>query len=294
MRRVFVLGILLSFFTTLSAFASSTASAAEASACDRAPRDAVAQMCADQSEPMYGVFVTFVYPDASYGAPPPFGIADFYNETEFFTDDAMTRSFGFGLDMTYLGSNTEYQPYWVDYNVGYDFNRIGSPAPASDKKNHTFMAIPSCDNCRTWDIYYDFEVVGTTSSQPNPQSRHLMTGWLLQGMSGQVALSKTSNRIRFLDGNDQFRRFDVADVSTRAPAGDCSPGADPDYCFRFNTEVVTVPGTESDFVSAWDVTKPIVHPGSRTAEPTAPSADAEFDALLARAQRIVDERLGRG
>ncbi|MFD4190813.1 hypothetical protein [Amycolatopsis thermoflava] len=271
-----------------------TASAAGASVCQREPRDAVAQMCADQNERMYGMFVTFVYPDVTYGGlAPTAGTVDFYNETQFFTDDLMTKSFAFGLNMRYIGTETDYQPYWLDYTNGYNFQKIGGYTTASDKLNHTFMAIPSCGNCTTWDIYYDFVKVGVTGNQPNPMSFHLMTGWDLTDIPGEVGLSTTSNRVRFLDGNNQFRQFNTVDTSVRAPDGYCEPGADPMYCWHWDTNVTS---TADGRVVSWDTSKPIVRPAvasPRTAiaaPPAQPEDDTEIEALVARAQRLVDEQ----
>ncbi|MCP2303849.1 hypothetical protein [Actinokineospora globicatena] len=251
-------------------------------------------MCGDQSEYMYGVFVTFAFPTPTYSAPAPFGSADFYNETEFFTDDAMTKSFAFGLDMRYSSTGTVFQPYWVDYSNDYVYHNVGTALSAPDGRLHTFMAIPSCDNCSTWDVFYDFAKVGTTGGQPGPSSHHLMTGWLLSGMSGQMGLSATSNRVMYLNGNYQFQRFGRSAVTSRAPAGNCSPGANPKYCFRFDTAITTSPGTGENFVVSWDVTKPMVSPGL-VAHPAPTSGGAGLDdtaSLEQRAQRLVDAHLG--
>ncbi|OXM44813.1 hypothetical protein [Amycolatopsis alba] len=271
------------------------ASAAGPSICQREPRDAVAQLCGDQDERMYGMFVTFTYPTPSYGAPPPFGYADFYNETQLFTDDAMTKSFAFGLNMHYIGSGTDFQPYWIDYTAGYSYNKIGARMQQPDGRLHTFMALPRCDNCATWDIYYDFALVGTTGTQPGPASHHLVTGWSLVDMSGLVALSSTSNRVMYLNGNKQFLRFAQVNTSTRAPAGNCAPGADPNYCFRFTTGVTTTGGSYPAVVS-WDVTKPIVRPGSAPAQAQASTAAVTTGPsaleLEQRAQAFADAKFG--
>ncbi len=242
---------------------------------------------------MYGMFVTFTYPTPSYGAPPPYGVADFYNETQMFTDAAMTKSFAFGLNMHYIGTGTDFRPYWIDFTADYTYHYIGDRAAESDGRVHSFMAIPSCDNCKTWDIFYDFEQVGTTGAQPNPSSNHLMTGWTLIDMYGQVGLSQTRNRVMYLNGNYQFQRFDRTNISTRAPAGNCAPGADPKYCFRFDTAVTTTPSTTSERVVSWDVTKPIVNPSASPPVAAAEATGAEAAALERRAQEFVDARYGK-
>jgi hypothetical protein len=292
-RRIRTLAALCLLAVTQILMNAAPANAAGPSICQREPRDAVAQMCGDQDEYMYGMFVTFAYPTPSYGGPPPFGSADFYNETQMFTDEAMTKSFGFGLNMHYIGTQTDFQPYWVDYTAGYSYQKIGSAKTQSDSRLHTFMAMPHCDNCTTWDIYYDFALVGTTGTQPGPSSHHLVTGWTLVDMSGLVGLSTTSNRVMYLNGNYQFQRFAQANTSTRAPAGNCAPGADPNYCFRFDTAVQTTSGSSYPYVTSWDVTKPIVRPGAAVArtDAAARSAEAaEAHKLELRAQAFVDAK----
>ncbi|GDY33976.1 hypothetical protein [Gandjariella thermophila] len=145
----------------------------------------------------------------------------------------MAKSFALGLNMQYLGSETDYQPYWVDYTNSYQYRPIGGHITSSDKKPHTFMAIPHCGGCNTWDIFYDFNLVATTGAQPSSSSHHVMTGWDLVGMYGPVSLTRTQNRIMFLDANYQFQRFDRTVTSTRAPDGNCAPGANPDYCWHY-------------------------------------------------------------
>ncbi len=244
---------------------------------------------------MYGVFVTFTYPTPTYGAPSPWGYANFYNETEFYTNEVMTSSFAFGLDMYYYDTGTDFQPYWVDYTAGYDLHKIGDPMTESDGRLHSFMAIPHCDTCTSWDIFYDFEFVGTTSNQPNQSSHHLMTGWTLMDMYGPVGLSQTNNRIMYLNGNYQFQRFNLSNTSTRVANGNCEPGANPDYCWRFDTGITTEPSTSGEYVVSWDVSKPIVQPGQADAmvQPDeATTLAAAADELERKAQQFVDARLG--
>lgn len=276
------------------------------SPCQLPPTDAVAQLCADQDQFLYGVFATFIYPDVTYGSPPegPAGYNDLYNETQMYTNTDLSASIAFGLDMHYIGSETEYQPYWVDYtNDPGNFHPIGNFARSSDKLNHTFMAIPHCSGCKNWDIFYDFELVGTTGDQPDASSQHVRTGWDLAGIYGPVGLSTTQNRVMFLDGNYQFQRFDQAVTSTRAPDGNCSPGANSDYCWHFDTNINTVTNGSSQYVVSWDVTKQIIipppgstpaAPGSLTAGPRVGSHAAGSDDVRARAQQLVDARLGHG
>jgi hypothetical protein len=263
--------------------------AAEPSACQRSPRYAVAQLCADQRQNTYGFFVTFAYPTATYAAPSS-GWEDFTNETQFFTDEAMTKSFALGLSMQYRGTQTNYQPYWVDNTNAFTPHTIGSPATASDLKVHTFMAMPHCDSCNTWDLFYDFVFVGTTGAQPNSFSHHLMTGWTLADMYGPVALSATQNRVMFLNGNLQFVRYDKTVTSTRAPDGNCAPGANPDYCWHFDTNVATTTSGSVQYVTSWDVTKRIVKPGAASTSPSPFTAarSAVDDDLVRRAQDIAD------
>ncbi|MGJ7907729.1 hypothetical protein ACOQFL_14770 [Actinopolyspora sp. H202] len=158
------------------------------------------------------------------------------------------------------------------------------------------MAIPSCDGCKKWDLYYDFEKIATTVAHPNPDSRHLTTGWTLVDMYGKVAIDETSNRLMYLNGNNTFSRYRMSEVSTRVPEGNCAPGADPNYCFRFESSITKKSGSEYEYAVAWKTSKNIVSPGSAMkAAPYSASSrtsEDEFQRLVARAQKIVDQQLG--
>ena len=264
--------------------------------CQQQHQDAVALLCADGAQSMYGYFITFIYPTPTYNAAPPSGSADLYDETNMITSDNLSGGIAIGLDMHYTGSETDYRPYWIDYTNHGAYNFIGTSTTTSDAKNHTFMVIPHCNGCTTWDVFYDFNLVGTTGTQPANDSFHISTGWDLSGISGHAGFSQTQNRIRFLDGNDVFNQFDPNVVSTLSPDGNCLPGVDPAYCFHFTTNISTVTSGSATTLSSWDVSKNIISPASNVInEPssTAVAAPGADNALVAAAQHIVDTRLGR-
>lgn len=280
----------------------------EASACEREPRTAVAQVCADTAANQYGMFVSYAIPLLEFGAPPS-GATTAAHETEVFTDGAMTKSFAFGIQATYFGDRTEFQPYWADYTNGKPFQPVGPPTTTPDRRLRTFLAIPSCAGCRTWDVFYDYVLAGTTGEQPDVAVHHVMSGWSLDGMYGPVTLGPSSTRLRYLDGNYVFARYDRAETRVRAPDGDCGAGADPEYCWHFDTRITDTGGTPA-YVTAFEVTKPIVRPpapraaspGPRAPRALPPGADADAGAggvgaerateqLIVRAQRLVDARL---
>ena len=165
MRRGYIAAVVACALAGQVLLTAGVASAAGSGECQQEPRLATAQMCGDTSVKMYGVFVTFTYPSATYVGPPPGDPADVHNATEFFTDDAMTRSFTFGVKIHRSDSGSTYQPYWIDYADRFGYRNIGSALNAPDGKLHSFMAIPTCDNCAEWDILYDFEKVGTTGTR---------------------------------------------------------------------------------------------------------------------------------
>lgn len=239
----------------LSGISSNTVSAAPAEGlCQRSPRNAVAQLCADVTFNMYGTFTSFRYPVVQHDA----GSGEAYNSTRFFTSDTLATSYEFGLAVSW-GSptgNTAYSPYWVDYSAGYEYHALPGFTNTPDDRNHTFMTFPHCDGCRSWDLYYDFNYVATTREGQTPYSHNIVTGWDISATSpGSVGFPLTSNKIQWLNGNQVFSRFGRTGVSTRAPQGDCSPGAHPDYCFRFDT-TVGVDGQAA--VASWDVAKPVL------------------------------------
>ncbi|MEU0881363.1 hypothetical protein ABZ345_22355 [Lentzea sp. NPDC005914] len=236
-----------------------------ASWCDRDPRDPVAQMCASTSAHMYGSFTSFLYPVVGHSTS---SAGNAYNATRVFTDDAYSTSYEFGLDVSWGSPTgmTHYQPYWVDYTGGYSYHQIGNGDDAPDDRPHTYMSFPHCDNCRSTDLFYDFNFAGTTKDGVSPNAHQMVTGWELSASSyGDVTIGRTANRIQWLNGNKVFERFPASAITTRAPAGNCAPGSQPAYCFRFDTNVAK---DANGFVTAWEVTKPSVRPAAVTATRT--------------------------
>ncbi|WP_331738220.1 hypothetical protein [Embleya sp. NBC_00896] len=234
------------------------------SVCADEPRDAVAQVCADPAENMYGVFLTFVHRPVAYGpGSDPAGEA--YNSTRMFTADDLGRSFEMGLRARNDPAGTRYQPFWANHGENYEFHAIGPEQDVADNRFHSWMAVPACDGCAAWRIHYDFNPVGETTAQGSPSARHTVTGWDLPAEYAQSSFPQTQDRIRYLNGNGQFLRHPTTHLSVRTPAGNCEPGADPAYCFRFTTAMTTA---GADLVS-WDVAKDVVTPTPRAATPDA-------------------------
>ncbi|WP_331773314.1 hypothetical protein OG948_59015 (plasmid) [Embleya sp. NBC_00888] len=229
------------------------------SVCADEPRDAVAQVCADPAENMYGVFLTFVHRPVAYGAgSDPAGEA--YNSTRMFTADDLGRSFEMGLRARNDPGGTRYQPFWANHGENYEFHAIGPEHNVADNRFHSWMAVPTCSGCAAWRVHYDFNPVGETTAQGAPFARHTVTGWDLPAEYAQSSFPQTQDRIRYLNGNGQFLRHPTAHLSVRAPAGNCEPGADPAYCFRFTTTL----NTTADHLVSWDVAKDVVTPTPRT------------------------------
>lgn len=211
---------------------------------------------------MYGSFTAFIFPTVSHNTS---SAGNAYNATRVFTDDAnMSTSYETGLEVGWGSPTgaTTYRAYWVDYTGGYDYHPIGDFTNAPDGRQHNFMSLPHCDGCRSTDIFYDFNFAGTTKDGVNAASHHVVTGWDLSSDSyNDIAFSRTTNRIQWLNGNLTWERFSPAEVKTRAPNGDCSIGSHPAYCWRFDTSV-TQDGAGS--VAAWEVTKSPVQAAART------------------------------
>lgn len=285
-RPELLAGIILSLITMLAAGGTAAADAvapADTGLCQMPPHDSVAQLCADTAANIYGSFTTFVFPtvqhDTSSGSA-----GDVYDSTRFYTSDSQSTSYEFGLDVGWGSPTgaTTYQPYWVDYTTGYEYHVIGNWSNQADGKNHTYMSYPHCSGCMSWDLYYDFNFVGTSHDGQNQNSHHLVTGWdLVTSSPGTVSFPLTSNRIQWLDGNYQFHRFSPGEISTRAPEGNCAPGADPNFCFHYDTAVVT---DSAGAVSSWNVTKNIVSPGVAALAVTTPGGAA--DTVAAGGHRV--------
>ena len=261
--------------------------------CQRQPRDAVALMCADGPQSTYGYFVTFIYPSVTFGGAPTGSSGELYDETNMITSLDLSGGIAVGLDIHYDGTTTEYRPYWIDYTNHGSFNFIGSFPNTSDGENHSFMVLPHCNGCTTWDVLYDFNPVGTTGAQPENSSFHITTGWDIVGIPGYSGFNLTQNRIQYLDGNTVFNQFDPSWISTLSPDGDCSTGADPALCFHFGTNISTATNNPVTTISSSDVSKDILTPpasaagAAKVAKTPAVTHATPQDDLTAKAQPAV-------
>ncbi|MFD9701271.1 hypothetical protein [Lentzea sp. NPDC059081] len=260
--------------------------------CDRDPRNPVAQMCATTAANMYGSFTAFIFPSVSHSTS---SAGNAYNATRVFTDDAnMSTSYEAGLEVGWGSPTgaTTYRAYWVDYTGGYNYHPIGDFVNSPDGRQHNFMSLPHCDGCRSTDIFYDFNFAGTTKDGVNAASHHVVTGWDFSSSSyNDIAFTRTTNRIQWLNGNLTWERFSPAEVKTRAPNGDCSIGSHPAYCWRFDTSV-TQDGAGS--VAAWEVTKSPVLAAKAVAAKSLPQNDTSASKVdQNRLQACIDHDASR-
>ncbi|AHH98778.1 hypothetical protein [Kutzneria albida] len=216
---------------------------------------------------MYGTFTTFRYPAITYASTAPLN-STAYNGTRMFTSNNLSTSFELGMGASFTDQGAlVYQPYFWDYGPTSRYNPIGDVLFKPDDRLHSFMGMPHCTGCTTWDVFYDFNMIGTTQAGDTPTAHHVSTGWTLDGELANVSFPQTQNRIQYLDGNNTFQRFSIKDLTIRAPEGNCSPGADPKYCFRFTTGANVSPART---VISWDVSKDVVTP-PRLSPRTAPT-----------------------
>lgn len=254
---------------------------ADPGACTKFVGGLQALLCVNQNARAYGIFTTFIYPDVSHDR----GWSTTRNITRFYTDPVNGEwiELGIRVEARHEGGVT-YQPYWYAHPHGPATRMPESTV--SDRKVHTFMAIPHCSGCKQWDVFYDFDPVGTTPELSSDMALYMSTGW--HADYDTTAIGRTRNRVKFLNGNRTFEPFSRSTTSTLVSTRLCSSVR----CTWYDTSL----SLDGDYVSSWDVALNS-SPAARFTTPSeslsSSAGEREVVELERRAQQIVDERLHR-
>jgi hypothetical protein len=213
---------------------------------------------------MRGVFFVARQIAFTFGAGS-FASADAFNSTRVYTNANKSTSVELGTHYTNANGVTQYQPYWVTYGPQYTYHAISAAHAGPDNLNHTFTAIRSCATCTTWDVGFDYRKIATASGQTNGYSQYVTSGWDVWGEYGKTTFAAQPNRLQFLTGNNNWNRFEYASTVVAQNAGDCTAGADPEYCWQFTvTRGSETVGGVKKLVYA-QFTKPLVTPAGAAA-----------------------------
>lgn len=165
---------------------------------------------------------------------------------------------------------TSYDAYWVEWGNGQQQYHLisAADAPGSDTpngRNHTYL-IESRGDTGPWDVFYDYNRVGTTSQQASGSTRSVRTGLAVRYPQA-TAINSLTSRMQWRDGNGQWRRPYLEETGTGDPKACEAPPRYEDYnypqinlppwCFTssYTTRPSAIPGQPTE-VDSFTVSKP--------------------------------------
>lgn len=215
------------------------------------PDRAEVGLCVQEDAPVSGVMVNFRQQPVSFTGPPPGspsnpGYNNFSNQVNWNPVDSSGGDSGYDYEemgwrasYTALTGSTAHTAYWLEGSetaeVYWPISRPDSTL--ADGSVHTWMSMGT--SAGQWDVFYDFNLVGTTQHATGSRTRQLQTG-LFAGYAEYAALATPFENRMQVFGNGTWRRTRLVNVAA-FPANICGqpdprsilagePNTPP-YCF---------------------------------------------------------------
>lgn len=209
-------------------------------------------LCASMAQPMFGVMTAFRQQRMNFTGPPSdpengSGYNTLYNQINWNPLDSSGGDPGYDYaEMGWRGSysadtgTTSHEAYWLEQSInGEEFHAILAPdSQLADGSMHTWMSLGNAAG--QWDMFYDYNHVGTTRSTAGSRTRYLEYGLLAQYEDYASLATPFENRVQLIDGNNLWRRPRLGEVAAFAAniCGQPDPYAlelglrnTPPYCF---------------------------------------------------------------
>jgi len=166
----------------------------------------------------------------------------------------LDRNIEIGLYAEKTGKTTQtYGPRWTELtNSGGRTKAItaGVNPTKADKRNHTYMTVRQ-DHGDQWDVLYDFNKVGATTSQlkaPRGNPNRIDVG--LEVMGPQYTnVPDIANRMQFMTENKVWMRVATRNTAKVVSLPACSTAHTPPNCFKTKL-------TDNTSFTQWTVSKP--------------------------------------
>jgi hypothetical protein len=236
-----------------------SATQAAAPACPTTTRSAQAVICGKSTSGLQGFLFSNLQSTFSYGSGS-YPTADAFNFMRAYTNAAKDTNVEVGTHFVYTGSTTQYQPYWSAAGPQYVYKALATATTSADGRSHTFTIVRTCATCSTWDIGYDSEKRATVTGQPIGLSKFFVTGWAIWSEYRRSSFAKVVDSFQVMGSNGAWIRPAAGNIGTLVDQGDCSRGANPEYCWKFTTALKTVTEAGSVRAKSWEVSKPLVAP----------------------------------
>ncbi|PRY21295.1 RICIN domain-containing protein [Pseudosporangium ferrugineum] len=212
--------------------------------------------CVTNQPPVHGVMLNFRQQPVSFTGPPSdpewgSGYNEMSNQVNWDPLDASNGNPGYDYaEMGWRGAydadtgSTAHGAYWLEVGVEteqstQEFHAIVRPdSTLADGSMHTWMSLGN--DAGEWDVFYDFNLVGTTRFAAGNRTGDLEHGLFTQYAEYASLATPFENRLQLLDGNDVWHRPSLGQVSG-FPANICGlpdpfslelgEANTPPYCF---------------------------------------------------------------
>nr|GID89539.1 hypothetical protein Ade03nite_84630 [Actinoplanes derwentensis] len=185
--------------------------------------------CVTNQPPVHGVMLNFRQQPVSFNGPPSdpewgSGYNEMSNQVNWDPLDSSNGNPGFDYaEMGWRGAytsdtgSTAHGAYWLEVGVvdeqsTQEFHAIVRPdSTLADGSMHTWMSLGN--DAGEWDVFYDFNHVGTTRFAAGNRTRDLEYGLFTQYAEYASLATPFENRLQLLDGNDVWHRPALGQVS---------------------------------------------------------------------------------
>ncbi|WP_192581516.1 RICIN domain-containing protein [Micromonospora sp. AMSO12t] len=186
----------------------------------------VVGLCVKPAQPVFGVMGAWRQQPMSLAEPGSYD-PDANTMSNFVTWDPLSSSGSNpGYDYAELGwrgkwasdgNTTVHGAYWLEGGIENDeiveelYAINESDSTLADGSTHTWMSLGNSNG--QWDMFYDFNPVGTTRLAAGNRTRDLEYGLLPQYAENIALATGFENRLQILDGNSVWRRPRLGEVA---------------------------------------------------------------------------------
>ncbi|MFE9256085.1 hypothetical protein [Streptomyces sp. NPDC006879] len=213
--------------------------------------------CSQPGEPMIGGFGTWRNVPITFDAVDPSSAtvqAANYLRITPNTEESAPRWIEIGLYAAKTGRTTQkYGPSWFELTASGGRTKAitaGINPTKPDGRTHTYMAVRQSSG-NQWDVLYDFNKVGQTSSQykvPRGNSNRIDIGLEVTGPQF-TNVPAIANRMQFMTENKNWQRVASQNTARVVSLPVCSAAQKPPYCFSSRL-------TGGTAFTQWTVSKP--------------------------------------
>ncbi|MGW7258535.1 hypothetical protein [Streptomyces sp. NPDC054834] len=214
--------------------------------------------CSEPGEPMFGGFATWrnipiTFDQADTGSATV-QVANYLRVTPNTSSSPVGPNIEIGLYAKKTGRTTHsYGPRWSELTTRGGRTKAitaGVNPNKPDKRNHTYMTVRQ-DHGNQWDVLYDFNKVGSTTSQLKViggATNRIDIGLEVTGPK-YVDVPSIADRMQFMTGNKVWEKVATRNVAKSVTLPACSTSHKPPTCF-------TTKLADSTNFTQWTVSKP--------------------------------------